>query len=36
VATRVRSSAACYRYFNEISDTGSSTDWVNLSFEYRF
>jgi len=26
----------CYRYFNEISDTGSSTDWVNLSFEYRF
>ena len=25
-----------YRYFNEITDTGSSTDWVNLSFEYRF
>jgi hypothetical protein len=24
-----------YRYFNEVGDA-SSTDWVNLSFEYRF
>ncbi|HYV19823.1 MAG TPA: lipid A deacylase LpxR family protein [Verrucomicrobiae bacterium] len=25
-----------YRYFNQDSDGASSSDWVNLSFEYRF
>jgi len=25
-----------YKYLNDITDTGTSTDWVNLSFEYRF